>query len=326
MTTPGIKMNDSVFPLRLALTRVSFSQRLLDELAEVDWTSFGKMNSHIYRKLLMERFAKANLTSEEVFMIYFLFSAVKNQERVLDGLDTMSDDMKALAWFSKVRAFVDSNLTQYVSAKKKTKKFPAVNIPVTFPGLDLLCWAIWVPSSSWSLTEMYRRTTTSQLDLDDMAQSRAKEGYAYFWNEIVVGTKNPDAKDLKLPAPAMREEYYKNSANDKYPLISWELKIVTIPRDGYSERALMDWFYNVKLNLKLAVMVFFTDGSYKLVDSTVDLTKLEDVDDHFDNMRDVYNKIRQINTARTAAATTSGTAAASGTTGTTAPTPGTSTT
>lgn len=319
-------MNDSVFPLRLALTRVSFTQRLLDELAEVDWTSFGKMNSHIYRKLLMERFAKANLTSEEVFMVYFLFSAVKNQERVLEGMDTMSDNMKALGWFSKVRAFVDSNLTQYVSAKKKTKKFPAVNIPVTFPGLDLLCWAIWVPVDNWSLTEMYRRTTTSQLDLDDMAQSRAKEGYAYFWNEIVIGTKNPDAKDLNLPAPAMREDFYKNSANDKYPLITWDLKILQPPKNGYSERALVEWYYNVKLELKLAVMVFFTDGTYKLVDINEDLTKLDNMDDHFDNMLAVFAKIQQINAARRPATSAAAGGSTASTGGTTAATPGTSTT
>ncbi|RKF63327.1 hypothetical protein GcC1_139020 [Golovinomyces cichoracearum] len=52
---------------------------------------------------------------------------------VLDNLENKSMD-----WFVKVRAFIDSQMCQYVSHAASSKKFPAVNIPSTNPGLDIL--------------------------------------------------------------------------------------------------------------------------------------------------------------------------------------------
>lgn len=258
----AMMMMDGAFPLSQALASLQMSQTLVNSLVAVDWMSFGKMDSHLYRKQLYERFQSTNLTGEQRFMIYFLFSAVKNQKRVLMGLDSMPDSLKASTWFSNVRSFVDSNLCQYVSQVTKQKKFPAVNIPVTNPGLDLLCWAIWVPPRYLNVTNMFERPNSSQLALDEMAQSKAKVGYKKYWDEVVNGTKNPDAKDLDLPKPMMREEYYQNAANDKYPLIRVDMKPVPIPEKGYSETGILSWMFSVKLQLKLGKVAFTKDNTY----------------------------------------------------------------
>jgi len=171
-------------------------------------------------------------------------------------------------------------------------KFPAVNIPTTMPGLDLLCWAIWVPVESMSLLEMYRRPNTSQLALNPIAQSKAKDGYTYFWDVIVVGSRNPDAVDMKLPAPMMREDFYKNAAGDKYPLLDHNLQIITIPTAGYSEQLLLDWLYSIKLDLNLARMAFYNSGSYEMVPYNTDPKKLVDFDEFQDDLNGVYKKIR----------------------------------
>jgi len=109
---------------------------------------------------------------------------------------------------------------------------------------------------------MFERPNASQLALDEMAQSRAKVGYKKYWDEVVNGTKNPDAKDLDLPKPMMREEYYQNAANDKYPLIKVDMKPVPIPEKGYSETGVLSWMFSVKLQLKLGKVAFTKDNTY----------------------------------------------------------------
>ncbi|RKF65755.1 hypothetical protein GcM3_116019 [Golovinomyces cichoracearum] len=64
--------------------------------------------------------------------------------------------------------------------------------------------------------KLYKRPTTSQLNLDFDCQSKVKIGYQYYWEEVVKGTKNPDTKTKDLEEPKMREEYYENPAAEKY--------------------------------------------------------------------------------------------------------------
>jgi len=256
---------DGASPLRDALALLRFPNSILTSIAGVDWMSFGKMDSHIYRKKLMDKFRAANLSGEEMFMVYFVMSAVKNQKRVLMGLDSLPDNIKSQTWWINVRAFVDGHLCQYVSQANKTKKFPAVNIPVTNPGMDILCWAIWVPIPLMTTTELFNRPNASQLALNASAQSQAKLGYANYWDNIIKGTQNPDAKDLNLPKPQMREEYYKNAEGDSYPLIGINLKPIAIPADGYSIQDLNRFMYTVKLTLQLARIAFKKDKTYQVV-------------------------------------------------------------
>jgi len=75
-------------------------------------------------------------------------------------------------------------------------------------------------------------------------QAKAKAGYAHYWNNIVVGTNNPEKKE----APMMRDQYYANSESDKYKLIkiSEKNKLEEVnPNDeglGYTEKEMNDYF------------------------------------------------------------------------------------
>lgn len=211
---------DKISPISEALALLKVNVEDMRELSEQTdlWLTFGKMNSSLYRKELMERMARAALSAKEKFMVYFLFSVIKSQPRVLKALDSLED--KSMEWFVKVRAFVDSQLCQYVSQAASTRKFPAVNIPSTNPALDVLCFVVATDFESVTLDNLFKRPTTSQLNLDDVCQAKAKEGYQFYWESIVKGSKNPEAKDKNLEAPKMREEYYENPAADKYNLIS----------------------------------------------------------------------------------------------------------
>lgn len=286
-----VNLGDSVFPILAALNTMRVPLKDLGVILQVDWMSFGKKDSHVYRKMLMERFSKASLSAEERFMVYFFFSVVKNQKRVKEGMDNLPESVKNLTWFTKVRAFVDGHLCQYVSQVTNSKKFPAVNIPVTNPGMDLLCWAIWAPCSQMTLMEMFRRPNSSQLFLDEMAQAQAKIGYAFYWNTVVQGTQNPDAKALDLPKPMMREEYYKNAESDRYPLIGSDLSMVPIPNNGYSTVDLTHWMYKVKFHLKLGKVVWFKNNTYKLVEESRGPERFTDFSHFIDNYKELMDQI-----------------------------------
>jgi hypothetical protein len=212
-----------------------------------EWEMFGKMNSHLYRTILMKKMEEANLTGEERFMVFFLFSVIKNRERVLRAMESMSAEDKAKSWYAPVMNFINTSLTQYVSDVVKSKKFPAVNIPNCNPGLDVLIWCLITHPNKRTIWELSQRTTFSQLHLDVNVQETAKLGYAEYWDNVVKSSKNPDAVPQNLPKPAFREEYYANSVNDKYRLVNLNLQELP-PADvvnGYSEREIFEYIRSI---------------------------------------------------------------------------------
>jgi hypothetical protein len=242
---------EKVYPLAKALETFELSPGLQTYLLTnlEMWMTFGKMNSHLYRKELMERMEKADLSGEERFMIHFLFAVVKNQMRVLKALDNMSSEGKSQVWFTKVRAFVDGQLCHYVTQVSSTKKFPAVNIPATNPGLDIMCWVIFTEPKDQTALSLVTRTTFSQLALDTDVQADAKDGYQLYWDNIVKGSRNPEATALKLPAPQMREEYYENQAADQYQLVNLDFTLQPIAGEKYSWEQIVLWVESVNKGL-----------------------------------------------------------------------------
>lgn len=211
------------------------------------WAIFGKMNSHLYRAILMKRMSEANLDGESQFMVFFLFSVIKNRDRVLRAMEALDPSDQAMSWFNPVKNFITTHVTQYVSDVVKSKKFPAVNIPTCNPGFDLLVYCLITHPNERTLEEFFNRPTASQLFLDPGAQAEAKEGYKYYWDTIVSGSKNPDAVANKLEAPQFREEFYKNSLADDYKLIGLDLKEIEPLDDkaGYTLQELANYLISI---------------------------------------------------------------------------------
>jgi hypothetical protein len=209
-----------------ALSTLKMDKELQDYLLSkrAEWEMFGKMNSHMYRSILMKYMKEANLDGKQRFMVFFLFSVVKNKDRVLKSMEMMSPEDKAKDWFGPVMAFINTKVTQYVSDVSRSKKFPAVNIPNCNPGLDVLVWCLITHPNKRTMKELSERTTFSQLHLSASVQDYAKVGYARFWDSVVRTTKNPDAVAQNLPAPAFREDYYANSKSDEYRLVDLQLR------------------------------------------------------------------------------------------------------
>jgi len=240
-----------VISVKESLLRLSKSKDLETYIVEsrTMWAVFGKMNSHLYRAILMKRMAEANLDPESQFMVFFLHSVIKNRDRILKSMDAMSPAEQAQKWFNPVKTFISTHVTQYVSDVVRSKKFPAVNIPSCNPGLDILVYCLITDPNERTLVELFNRPTASQLLLDSTAQEEAKIGYKYYWDTVVRGTKNPDAKlpNSQLEVPKFREEFYDNQAGDQYMLVDLNLKEVP-PLNasrGYSLEELRNYLKSV---------------------------------------------------------------------------------
>lgn len=254
-----ITQSGKMYTVADALSMLTLDKDLMDYLTSKreEWEVFGKMNSHLYRRLLTKLMVDSRLSGEQMFMVYFLFSVVKNRDRVLKAMDAMTAEEKAKPWFAPVLNFINTRVTQYVSDVTKSKKFPAVNIPNCNPGLDVLVYFIMTEPNKWSLLELSRRTTFSQLDLDAELQDYAKEGYKYYWDKVVNKSNNPDAKEAnnKIEAPSFKEEYYANSVSDNYKLVDLELKEVEAPDGGYHLEDVLDYAFKLDVNNELNLEV-----------------------------------------------------------------------
>jgi len=207
-----------------SLSTVTISQKMVDYFVErrEDWRSFGKMNSHLYRmKLFMAMDAK-KLSPEARMIVFAMASIIKSQPRIIQAMTDMPEEQRFTSdgvWFS-VRSFYETECTQYVSTSKRNQKFPVVNLPTTMPGLDIFWWAVCTEDSERTLSNLKLRPTFTQMDLQADVQTVAREGYETFWNKVVKGTRNTD----KVDAPKMREEFYENSASDKYRFVRMSAK------------------------------------------------------------------------------------------------------
>jgi len=257
-------MQASSITVTEALGRLELSQDLKKYIKErqATWEVFGKMNSHMYRARLMKMMAAAGLDPQSQFMVFFMFSVIKSQKRVLEAMDVMDPVDMQQPWFAKVRGFISTQVTQYVSDVNRNKKFPAVNIPTCNPGLDVLIYCMITPPDNRSFYDLTVRPTFSQLKLSDSVQVDAKEGVKEYWNNVVTGTKNPDAKTMSLPAPEYREEFYANSAKDEYLLVSEDL--VEIPPEApfthYAHEDIFEYMITVS---QVEDFSFLTSGLMK---------------------------------------------------------------
>jgi len=205
------------------------------------WKTFGKMSSHIYRKMLMDEMEKANLKNEEKLMVFFFFSVIKNQPRIVKAMKNMNDADRAQTWYNPVFNFISTRITQYVSQANSNNRFPAVNVPTCNPGLDIFFYKLITKPEDRSIDDLKNRTTFSQLHLDSEMQGIAKEGYKNYWDNVVKGSKNPDKEKEKLEAPQMREEYYLTGASDQYLLLDDKFKEITAPTTGYTRATIENY-------------------------------------------------------------------------------------
>jgi len=222
--------------VQAAMSKISLSSDLKNFISTnvSVWETFGKMSSHLYREQLMKAMVSANLKPDECFMVFFFFSVIKNQPRVIKAMKKMSDADKNQSWYQPVFTFINTRICQYVTESATSGKFPAVNIPTCNPSLDIYIFTIMTKTESKTIENLKLRTTMSQLYLAVDAQAKAKEGYTEYWTNIVKGTRNKDNKGDNAEKPGMNEDYYNTGASDQYLLLDDKFKEIQAPAGGYT--------------------------------------------------------------------------------------------
>lgn len=256
----------SMLTVQQTLERMSMSDEIKDFIMDRRdaWVNFGKMNSHIYRAMLMKRMRENQLSAESQLMVFFFFSVIKNQSRVIKAMDAMNSDDKGKRWFPEVRNFINVHVTQYVSDVARSKKFPAVNIPSCNPGFDLLAYCLMTHPNDRSLVDFFNRPTSVQLSLDQYTQELARQGYQYYWDVIINGSRNPDSKGptSEIEPPKYREDYYLTSAADNYKLIGVHMREIA-PLDvniGYTLQEIYNYMKSIDLRGEYNVTVARLEG------------------------------------------------------------------
>jgi len=239
--TGNYYINMSVISVSKALEKINISDGLITYIRgnKERWGTFGKKNSHLLRVMLWRMYEAFGLSNDEIFMIHFFFSVIKNRNRVKTAMDNMEQSEKSKAWYNKVYQFIDKKLVQYVS-EEKNGKFAVVHLPTTMPGLDLLCTVLTYEGTDEEFEQLIGKQTFAQLNLSPELQEKNKEMQIEFWNNTVQGTRNPDKEAHKT---GFVEEFYKTSAGDKYNLINIKSQEV-LPKDkeiGYEESEIREW-------------------------------------------------------------------------------------
>lgn len=244
--------NMSVISVSKALEAISISDSIIKYVRDNRdvWTTFGKKNSHLLRAQLFRMYESATLQKEEIFMIHFFFSVIKNRDRVLNALNNMEQSEKSKSWYTKVHNFIDKKLVQYVS-QEKNGKFAVVHLPTTMPGLDLLCTVMTMKGTNEEFDELVGKQTFAQLNLSEELQNENKEKQRTFWEKTISGSRNPDQNSYKA---GFVEEFYNNSAGDKYNLIT--LKGAEYEPDdideGFTREQVRRWFDGILADKKLS--------------------------------------------------------------------------
>lgn len=243
--------NMATISVAKALESISFSDSLIKYIRDRKdlWGTFGKKNSHLLRAKLFKMFEAAKLSHEEIFMIFFFFSVIKNRTRVKEAMENMEMADKNQKWYKKVYEFIDKKLVQYVS-EEKNGKFAVVHLPTTMPGLDILCTVLTLDDSDEDFEMLIGKQTFAQLKLSADLQDTNKEKQRAFWENVVNKTRNPDSSAFKQ---GFVEEFYENSASDDYKLISLEGNEV-MPEDmdmGYTRDEVRAWMTSILTHRKV---------------------------------------------------------------------------
>jgi hypothetical protein len=243
--------SSSIFSVAQALKEVQVDGAILKAITdeEINWNMFGKKDSHLHRAKLFKMFRDKKATPHTIFMIFFLFSVIKNKARVLESIDNLPESVKTMKALLDAKEFIKDNIVQYTS-QESSKTFAAVHLPTTMPGLDLLVTAIAMMNLADVVTNyIIPKQTFAQIKINGALQEENKAAQRNFWDNVVRSSKNT-ARQAKTVTDELKfhEDYYNTSATDTYLLIDLDMKEVE-PKDskaGYTKDEIQTWFNNIK--------------------------------------------------------------------------------
>jgi len=179
--------SNTLFSVAKALSEIESTDSTI-KLLTMDlsmWNMFGKKDSHLLRAKLFKLMNEAKLDNESKFIVFFFFAIIKNRNRVLASYDELPQEVKAIPSVMKAREFIRDIVVQYTS-QESAKKFAAIHLPTTMPGLDIMLTALTIENNNEALANsIYTKQTFCQIHINSELQTLNKAAQQMFWNTIV---------------------------------------------------------------------------------------------------------------------------------------------
>lgn len=199
---------------------VDWLSEIADFTKEVDFDTFGKMNSAAYRKLFFRLAASAKLTAEATSFVLLLMTLIKNKARIINAMAdeeiTKNSEMAKMAL-----NFISQTCVQYVNDEKRqiSKNFPIVKGPESFSSLSVLYASMFNKDirAHWLIYQSYFANQNLSAFLQDLNEMAMR----FQWTQLITNTKNESQKRPKdRKVGTFYREIYKNQVSDKHDFLS----------------------------------------------------------------------------------------------------------
>lgn len=195
----------------------------LDALKTVqpeDFVNFGQRTSHTYRRDFMKKTEK--LSNDARIGIIFLFTAVKNKNRVLSESKNLSPVI--YPWLKEAVTFISTSMVQYVTElERQPNAFAGVHVPHILPTVTTICWI--TQNSTMTAAHYIENLWACQMKLPKELKMLQYEWEKNFWDNTVTTTRN---KDIQSFQKGFQEQFWNTKAADAYPFITYDCREVVI--------------------------------------------------------------------------------------------------
>jgi len=217
VTTDHMLMNVAYF------LNDEFTTAVLEIMDYVNFDTFGKMNSTVYRLFFHEVADSVSLSDAAVSMVILMTVLVKNKERIIRAVSA-SAELMANKTVVDALNFIKSNTSSYVSPDPT--KFPLVKITDSFAPVSLLYFVAY--NRTLTLTKLFEQMWFGNMILSPFLQDLHEMFARFFWTQIVKKTKNnTKARDKTRNAGTFYTDIYENTQNDTYQYLMMNSTVMT---------------------------------------------------------------------------------------------------
>lgn len=191
----------------------------LDFVSPADASSFGLMNSSVYRKKLIRICNEAGLSKQHLTVIVALFTLVKNRDRVLTALD----DIQNAEWKPEIVSFIQEYIVQY-TYQETDNTFSAVHIPSCMPTMAFQTFChLRQPKN---VDEVLSNLWAAQLKLPDSLLKKQQAWEHEFWTNTVKKSKGEKFEG------GFNKDYWTTKSLDEYPIVNQSGFEVTVRNES----------------------------------------------------------------------------------------------
>lgn len=206
-------------------------------LLSMDCSSFGMLDSHMYRSIFLKLCEKEGLSVEAMALVIFFSSIVKDPKRICDAIEAL-EEVEDLVALEEAKDFMENHTTKYTN-RQPNKMFPLVKLPDSFASLATLYTARYISLDHLSIPSNLSAAQRRSMLLDQASsvvintmhfcnmnigselQALNRIWEEKLWTEDIKVTFNK-ARNSKHKIGEFHEDIYLTRARDKYPFIDVE--------------------------------------------------------------------------------------------------------